>query len=108
MSTTTISADIVFRGELRYEGRLDVHGQVDGRIQSSDVLDVGQSGKIKAEIQVKQVNLKGDVDGNVKTDSLHIFSGGKLYGDIDCSQLQIDRGGMHNGVTIMSGDENKS
>ena len=107
MSTTTISEDIIFRGEIQYEGSLDIRGQVEGRLLSSDILEVNTGGKVNGDIRVNQVQVKGNIDGNIKAGSVHIFSSGKLYGDIDCGQLQVDRGGVHNGVTIMSTDENR-
>lgn len=107
MSTTTISDDILFRGEIQYEGHLAVHGRVEGRLLSNDVLEVSQGGHVNADIYIDQVQIKGDITGNIKATSVHIYNSGKLYGDIDCAQLQIDRGGKHNGVTIMDNDENR-
>ena len=107
MSTTTISEDIVFRGEIQYEGHLDIRGEVEGRLLSQDILEVNSGGKVNADIRVKQVHIKGNIEGNIKADSVHIFSSGNLHGDMDCRQLQVDRGGVHNGVTIMGSDENR-
>ncbi len=101
MSQTNISSDIVFRGEVRYEGTLEIDGKVNGKIYSNELLTIGPSGQVKADIAVRQIHIKGEVTGNISGDLVTISGSGKLHGDIECKQLQIERGGIHNGTTVM-------
>ena len=101
MELTRITGDIVFRGEISFDGKLDVEGQVFGRIESEGNIQLHESGFIKGDIFVKNAVVKGKIQGNLTSDSLTIHSGGNVHGDIECRQLQIEKGGVHNGVSIM-------
>jgi len=102
METTLISDDILFRGEVKYSGDLQIDGKVEGRIDSDGHLQINPEGDVKAQIKVRQVSIKGKLQGNVSGELITLTSSGKVYGDIECKQLQIERGGFHNGVTLMS------
>ena len=99
---THISEDIIFRGEIQFGGELNIDGQVEGKINSEGTLLINPSARIKADIHVRQVSIKGNVQGKLEADLITILGGGKVHGDMYCSQLQIERGGTHNGTTIMS------
>ncbi|MDH4198849.1 MAG: polymer-forming cytoskeletal protein [Spirochaetia bacterium] len=102
MDTSEITEDIAFRGEIYYEGRVDISGKVEGKIVSDGALSVNVGGYLKGDIQVRQVSLKGEIYGNLNCELVTIQNSGKIFGDIHCKQLQVDRGGVHNGTTIMS------
>jgi cytoskeletal protein CcmA (bactofilin family) len=102
MESTEITSDIVFRGEISYEGKLEVSGRVEGKVSSEGALILNSTGFIKGDVKVRQVSLKGDMTGNIACDLISILNSGKLFGDIECKQLQVDRGGVHNGTTIMT------
>ena len=102
METTHITEDIIFRGEIRYEGKLDITGSVDGRIKSDGALVIEAGGIVKGNINTRQISVKGEVQGSMVAELINITSSGKVSGDLECSQLQIDRGGIHNGITSMS------
>ncbi|MES0491717.1 MAG: polymer-forming cytoskeletal protein [Leptospirales bacterium] len=102
METTHITDDIKFRGEISYEGNLEIEGSVEGKIRSDGALTIEQGGVVKGNVDTRQISIKGDVQGNMKAELINISTSGKVQGDIECKQLQIDRGGIHNGVTSMS------
>ena len=102
MEVTQIAEDIHFRGNIKYEGSLHVDGKVDGKIESVGLLQINPGGEVKADIHVRQVTIKGSLQGNVSGELVSLGSNGKVYGDIECKQLQVERGGIHNGGTLMS------
>lgn len=102
METTEITDDIIFRGEIHYEGRLEISGKVEGKIVSEGALSVNAGGYFKGDIRVRQVTIKGEINGNIKCDLVTVLNSGKIFGDIHCKQMQFDRGGIHNGVTLMN------
>lgn len=101
MEGSEFTEDIIFRGEIQFEGRLDIRGKVEGKIISEGALNINNSGLVKGDIRVRQVSVKGEVRGNLTSDLVTIMNSGKIFGDIECKQLQVDRGGIHNGVSIM-------
>lgn len=102
MEVTEVTSDIIFRGEISYEGRIEISGRIEGTIESEGALILNPTGSFKGNLRVRQVSLKGEMNGNVTCDLLSILNSGKLFGDIECKHLQVDRGGIHNGVTIMT------
>jgi len=102
MESTELTGDIQFRGEIEYDGKLEISGRVEGQILSEGGLTLNSAGFIKGNVNVRQVTLKGEMVGNIDCDLISILNSGKLFGDITCKQLQVDRGGIHNGTTIMS------
>jgi len=102
MDTTYISEDIEFRGDISYEGKLEVNGKFEGRVRSNGALIIGGSGFVKADIEVRQISVKGEVYGNMNSELITLFGSARVRGDLTCKQLQIERGAFHNGTTIMS------
>jgi len=101
METTHIAEDIVFRGELNFEDKLVVDGSIEGKVKTPGHIEVKSGGTIKGDVQTGDIIVKGQVQGNIDANLIQIASTGKIHGDLSCAQIQIDKGGQHNGVTIM-------
>ena len=99
---TQITEDITFRGEIQFQDQLLIEGKVEGQITSHGKAEITASAEVKADIEVRDLLLKGTLQGNIKaSDSFIIASTGKLQGDVSCKSIQIEKGGRHNGSTIM-------
>src|SRR5471030_3485721 len=65
-NTTVLTADCEFKGALAFSGELQLHGRLEGTIESEGgTLPVGEEAMIKAEIRVNDVQIHGKVQGNV-------------------------------------------
>lgn len=91
-----------FEGKLSFEGMVRLDGNFDGEIFSGDVLMIGETAVINAEIKVSTLVVDGRVSGNVSaTDKIEIHSTGKLYGNITTPVLVIEMGGVFDGACKM-------
>jgi len=100
---TVLSDDVNFKGTLKFNTSLKVKGKLEGEIQSKDgKLIIGENAEVKAKILANKVSNLGHVIGNIDArDSLEIFSGAKVEGDIATTDLIIERGALLNGQCKM-------
>ncbi|HEX2677170.1 MAG TPA: polymer-forming cytoskeletal protein, partial [Polyangiales bacterium] len=78
-----------FEGKLVFQGRIRIEGKFSGEIQSDDVLILGPSAEVRAQLQVGTLIVRGGtLWGNVRASRLvEIYSPGRVYGDIEAPQV---------------------
>ena len=87
-----------FTGQLRFEGTLRVDGNVSGSVVTPDVLVVGPSATVRADVTAGALQILGRVVGDVScSERVEILSGGRLEGDVRTPHLVIEEGGVLNG-----------
>ena len=115
-STTVLTADCEFKGALAFSGELQLHGRLEGTIESEGgALTVGEEAMIKAEIRVNDVLIYGKVQGNIyATGRVEIRGKAEVYGDLHTNRLAMDDGVVFvgssktlNGKSQPSSDFNK-
>ena len=91
-----------FEGKMSFEGMARLDGKFDGEIFSGDMLIIGETAIVNAEINVTTLVIDGKVSGNVSaTGKIEIHSTGKLYGNITSPILVIEEGGLFDGTCKM-------
>lgn len=91
-----------FEGKMGFEGMARLGGKFDGEIFSGDILIIGETATVNAEISVSSLLIDGKVSGNVSaTSKIEIHSTGKLYGNINTPALVIEEGGLFDGTCKM-------
>src|SRR5271167_3990582 len=93
-TTTVLTADCEFKGALAFSGELQLHGRLEGTIESEGgTLTVGEEAMIKAEIKVSDVLIYGKVQGNIyATDRIELRGKAEVYGDLHSNRLAMDDG----------------
>lgn len=82
-----------FDGTLRFRGSFRIDGFFKGRIESEEMLIIGDKGKVNAEIVVNHVVVNGEVRGEIKAaERVEINSLGRVYGTITTPKLIIEEG----------------
>lgn len=90
-------------GEISFTNRLKVNGIIKGKVRSEALLEIGPSGKVDAEIDVKKIVIKGEFRGTIHaSDRVEIQKDGKVYGDIFSPCLIIEAGALFEGRCNMS------
>ena len=96
--SATIGAAMSIKGEIRAREELLVDGEVEGSLESQSLITVGPSGKVKANIQAREVVIYGSVRGNVEvSEKIAIREQGSLIGDIKSAGISIDDGAYFKG-----------
>jgi cytoskeletal protein CcmA (bactofilin family) len=93
-NTTVLTADCEFKGALAFSGELQLHGKLEGTIESEGgALTVGEEALIKAEIRVNDVLIYGKVQGNIYASGrIELRGKAEVYGDLHANRLAMDDG----------------
>ena len=93
-TTTVLTSDCEFKGALAFSGELELHGRLEGTIESEGgALTVGEQALIKAEIKVNDVLIYGKVQGNIyATGRIELRGKAEVYGDLFSNRLAMDDG----------------
>ena len=92
-SRNVLSADVEFKGTIRFSQELSFDGKLDGDIQSEGNLDLGENAVVKGTINVKSVVMRGKINATVTAkDKVDIKSKAELFGDIRAAKLVIEEG----------------
>ena len=106
MSTTPASGGfahigktIVIKGELSGGEDVYVDGQVEGSIQlQGNSLTVGPNGRVRANVQSKNVTIGGSLDGNIQSsDRTEMRKTAVVNGDVQTRRIAIEEGAYFKG-----------
>lgn len=96
---TEITGDIKTNGDIRIDGFLS------GNIITEGKLVVGETGKVKGEVNCKNSEVLGMIEGKVKVkELLTLKSSARIYGDIITKKLSIEPGSLFTGNCNMNDD----
>ena len=98
-----IGKSVVIKGELTGSEDLTIEGHVEGKIElRQNVLTIGPTGKIKAQVFAKSVIILGEVTGNVTaTEKVDLRDNGAVDGDIAAPRVAIAEGAHFRGSIDM-------
>ena len=106
-----IGKSIVIKGEITASDPLYVYGRVEGTIKApAQRVTVGKEGKLKANVNAREVVILGEVHGNVDGGHrVEVRAEGSLIGDVAAERIVIEDGAVLKGaidVRQSSGKEN--
>jgi cytoskeletal protein CcmA (bactofilin family) len=82
-----------FNGELKFRGSFRVDGAFKGKIDSEDVLIIGDKGKVEAEVNAGFVIINGEFRGNINAaERVEIHERGRVFGTIVVPKLVVVEG----------------
>ena len=92
-------------GELQFSGIVRIDGNFHGSINGGDTLIIGNNAVIHADIRVREIEIHGQVFGNIEVGSrAEIHSSGSFRGDMNTPVLVIHPGGILDGHSHMIAD----
>jgi cytoskeletal protein CcmA (bactofilin family) len=96
----------ILQGRLEIQGDLKVAGNVEGDLKASGDVTVDSGATIQAAIEGANVNVRGQVTGNVTARKrLTLGGSGHLQGDVRVSRLTVEDGATLNGNVTMSSEK---
>lgn len=100
VDVATIGKSVVVKGELSGSEDLYVDGQVEGSITlRGQSLTIGPNGRVRANVEARNVILHGQVDGNITaSDRVELRKSASLRGDIATARIAIDDGAYFKGT----------
>ena len=93
MPVTTIGRSLILDGELRGTDGLSVQGIVKGKIEIDNSITVEKGAVIKADIKAKDVQISGEVKGNISASgNVHYMEDCTVVGNTSTARILIADG----------------
>ena len=94
-----IGRSIILKGELSANEDLLIEGQFDGTVNLQEhCLTIGTNGKVKAQINARQVIILGSVTGNINAkEKIDVRKSGSVIGDLVSASVAIEEGAYFKG-----------
>ena len=100
---TIISSGVIFEGKMKCNGNIRVDGAIVGDIDAKGNITVGTNGKVKGEINAKDITVGGRVEGIVKAENKVILEAkSNLKGELFSKILVIAAGAVFDGTSKMT------
>ena len=97
-STSVIDQGCDLEGRLSFTGTLVLNGKFQGELLSSDTLFVGETGHVKANVQVGIAIVSGEITGNITAkERVELHVGARVVGDIVTPVLLLEEGVVFDG-----------
>jgi len=106
-----ITSTLLIKGEVRGSDDLYIDGEVQGTIHlSSGRVTVGPHGKISADVDAREIIVRGKVTGALRgRERVEIGSTGEVRGDIATSRIAIGEGAqIHSKVEITRAENSQN
>jgi cytoskeletal protein CcmA (bactofilin family) len=90
-SGALLSRGVSIKGSVKFLNELFIDGEVEGTIDSTGTLTIGEHARIRGEIRTKSVKVRGTVEGNIfVTERCELQAGCTLRGDVEAPRLMVD------------------
>lgn len=97
-SKSYIGKTMQIKGEISSDEFLTVEGKIEGNVNVSKTLTIGQSGYVDGEIKAEEVKIDGKAEGSIIAENrLEITSSGDFYGNIKSEKIVIEEGAVFKG-----------
>ena len=102
-----IGAGIHINGDISGSENLVIEGRVDGKIRLElNQVQVGQSGRVNADITAKVIKIAGEVRGDINgTETVIISRSGNVHGNIVAPRMTLEDGAIFKGSIDMDPGE---
>src|SRR6266550_5851460 len=98
---------VSIKGSVKFLNELLIDGEVEGTIESTGTLTIGEHARIKGEIRTRSVTVKGNVEGNiVASERCELQAGCTLLGDIEAPRLVVDEQAAFRGSAKIATQKN--
>jgi cytoskeletal protein CcmA (bactofilin family) len=97
---TIIGEHIAIEGSIRGEENLLIEGSMKGNVEMQKYnFAVGSKGRVNGEIHAQNVNIKGELKGNINAlGKVEITSEADFYGEIKAKSISVEDGAYFKGV----------
>ncbi|MCA9912253.1 MAG: polymer-forming cytoskeletal protein, partial [Anaerolineae bacterium] len=100
---TVLGASSKLEGHFISEGNVRLDGEFSGTLDIHGNVLVGETAKINANIDARNISIAGSVRGNVTGNKVQLLRTGRIWGDITASALTTEEGAFIDGKITMTG-----
>lgn len=102
---SVIGPDTVVHGNVRGQGPLEILGRVDGDVQLTGDVSVGEGGAVRGNISAATISVSGAVQGDLRgSAAVLVERGGRVLGDLAAPRIGIAGGALVRGSVRTEGE----
>jgi cytoskeletal protein CcmA (bactofilin family) len=98
---TVLGANSILNGALRSQANVRLDGSFEGSLEIDGNVLVGETGKIKADINARNIVIAGAVRGNVNGNKVQLLRTSRVWGDISAAAITTEEGAFIDGKITM-------
>lgn len=98
---TVLGANSTLRGDLKSQANVRLDGTFEGNLEIEGNVLVGETGKVRADINAKNVVIAGAVRGNVTGNKVQLLRTSRVWGDISAAAITTEEGAFIDGKITM-------
>ncbi len=102
---TVLGANSVIEGVLRSNANVRLDGTFAGTLEITGNVLVGETARINADVNAKNISIAGAVRGNITGKKVQLLRTGRIWGDIRATALTTEEGAFIDGKITMLGYE---
>jgi cytoskeletal protein CcmA (bactofilin family) len=105
-----ISSGLKIRGELSGDSDLYIDGDVEGKVRlTNGRVTVGPNGRVRAEIEARQICIEGAVEGNLKaSENAQLGASSRVVGNVLSPRIGVADGAQLSGKVETAGSAKSS
>lgn len=100
---TVLGANSALEGTLTSTGNVRLDGTFTGTLNITGNVLIGETAKINAHVDARNISIAGAVRGNVTGNKVQILRTGRIWGDISATALTTEEGAFIDGRITMKG-----
>ncbi|MGB3688226.1 MAG: polymer-forming cytoskeletal protein [Jannaschia helgolandensis] len=103
VAPSSLSSDLVIKGDIKTSGDIQIEGEVEGNIQAH-LLTVGEGAVVRGEVIADDIVVNGRVIGRVRGLKVRLTSTARVEGDIIHKTIAIESGAHFEGAVQRQDD----
>ena len=105
---SVLGPNSVLEGKLQSNANIRLDGTFSGTLEINGNILVGETAKIKADINARNISVAGAVRGNITGKKVQVLRTGRVWGDIRATALTTEEGAFIDGKITMVGHESSA
>lgn len=105
---SVLGPNSVLEGTLQSNANVRLDGTFSGTLEINGNILVGETAKIKADINARNISVAGAVRGNISGKKVQVLRTGRVWGDIRATALTTEEGAFIDGKITMVGHESSA
>ncbi len=105
---SVLGPNSVLEGTLQSNANVRLDGTFSGKLEINGNILVGETAKIKADINARNISVAGAVRGNISGKKVQVLRTGRVWGDIRATALTTEEGAFIDGKITMVGHESSA
>lgn len=106
--TTVIATGATIKGDFTFDCRLHVDGDIEGTINSKNIIVIGKRGTIKGELVADKLVVNGLFEGSADCTQVEVLEGGIFTGNVLSEELMIEAKAKFQGESKIRTSESKN